>query len=246
MTALITIYIPTKNRRLHLSKAIDSVLNQTYKNWELIIVNDASTDDTESFLTELTDKHHNIKCFHNTVSQGACAARNTAIQNAKGLFVTGLDDDDLFTPNRLQVLVDNYDDKYSFISTSWVMSPNTIKDRLREFLRYKSGDIDLNSMLDLNHIGNQVYVRRDRILSLGGFDENLQSWQDYDMWIRLIERFGPSLKLKTPTQIILNDESMLRITTSPKRIDGIKYFIEKHRSKMTNKQVKRVLKQLSL
>lgn len=241
MNPLVSVYLPTHNRAHVLPRAIESVLSQDYKNWELLIIDDGSTDDTEALVKSYIDRVDNVRYFKNNTPKGACVARNVGIHNAKGVFVTGLDDDDAFTPDRLSTLVAAYSDDYSFVCSAWKMVPRTIRNTLRDILRYRSGLISLQDILDANQVGNQVLVKRDRILALGGFDESLTAWQDYDMWVRLIQAYGPAFKLAKKTQIIYEQSSIgQRISTSPKRIQGIKLFREKHGSIMNEKQLKRV------
>ncbi len=102
---LVTIYIPTYNRVELLKRAIDSVLTQTYKNIEIIIVDDCSPDTTIQFLEKLTKKDSRVRYFQNEKNSGACVSRNKAILEAKGEFITGLDDDDYFLPNRVEDFV---------------------------------------------------------------------------------------------------------------------------------------------
>jgi len=95
---LITVYMPTHNRLELLQRAVVSVFAQTMQNFELIIVDDASSDDTFDYLQKLAEQDSRVTVLRNEVSQGACVARNRAIELAKGKFVTGLDDDDEFLP----------------------------------------------------------------------------------------------------------------------------------------------------
>lgn len=88
----ISVYIPTKNRRQALEKAVDSVLNQTHQDVEVIVVSDGSTDDTEEYLKQKTTVDSRLKYFIKTTSEGAPAARNLAIKSATGEFITGLDE----------------------------------------------------------------------------------------------------------------------------------------------------------
>ena len=81
-----------------------------------------------------------------------------------------------------------------------------------------------------------MFVERDRILSIGGFDTNLSSAQDADMWIRLIEKFGNALRLKDVTYILHTEHDMPRISTSDKKISGMVDIYEKHKSKMNLSQ----------
>jgi glycosyltransferase involved in cell wall biosynthesis len=106
MSQLVTVYIPTYNRLQLLQRAVDSVLDQTYQNIELIIVDDNSNDGTKDYLTELAKKDHRVNFKINTLNLGASASRNKAIQAARGEFITGLDDDDYFMQRRIEEFLD--------------------------------------------------------------------------------------------------------------------------------------------
>ncbi|UYW74409.1 glycosyltransferase [Pseudocitrobacter faecalis] len=102
---LISIYMPTWNRQQLAIRAIKSVLRQDYPNWEMIIVDDCSEsyEQLQQFVSELNDPR--VCYIHNDVNSGACAVRNQAIMQSKGQFITGIDDDDEWTPNRLSVFL---------------------------------------------------------------------------------------------------------------------------------------------
>src|SRR3954469_6887531 len=101
MDQLVSIYLPTRNRRLLLERAIESALNQTYRNIELVVVDDGSTDDTPLLLDKIRKADQPLISNRNERSLGPSPARNLAVKAAKGFFITGLDDDDEFTPDRI-------------------------------------------------------------------------------------------------------------------------------------------------
>src|SRR3954463_15965686 len=105
MDPLISIYLPTRNRRILLERAIRSVLGQTYLNFELIVVNDGSTDQTMSFLDQVKQDDPRVVPIHMQTSIGPSAARNVAIRMASGALVTGLDDDDEFASDRIEAFL---------------------------------------------------------------------------------------------------------------------------------------------
>ena len=104
---LVTVYITTFNRVNLLKRSLDSVFKQTYKNIEIIIVDDCSTDGTQEFIKEISQQDKRIKFFLKEKNGGACESRNIAIQNARGEYITGLDDDDYFLSNRIENFVNN-------------------------------------------------------------------------------------------------------------------------------------------
>lgn len=224
----VTIYMPTKNRVELVQRAVQSVLEQTIDNWELIVVNDGSTDGTQAYLDTLTHSDPRIKAIHHTESKGACASRNEAIQAASGEFVTGLDDDDEFTPNRLERLLAVYDDKYAFVCAGAYWT--TLKKS--QPFNNTSRTISANAQLASNEVGNQVLVRRERMLEVGGFDTQFIALQDYECFYRLIERFGPAFRLGEPLMKVYVEHGAERISANPKSVQAYYQFREKHGHKM--------------
>ena len=98
---LISVIIPTYNRENIITRAIDSVIHQTYKNWELIIVDDGSKDKTEEVIKPYL-KNHKVS-YHYQKNKGVCEARNYGIKKAKGEYIAFLDSDDEFEENKLSV-----------------------------------------------------------------------------------------------------------------------------------------------
>lgn len=224
----VTVYIPTRNRARLVAQAVASVMAQTHQDWRCIIVDDASDDETPRVLAGLAAADPRISYFRHEAPQGACAARNRAIEAAKTEFVTGLDDDDIFLPQRLAQLLEGVA-KGAPIVTS--------RDLLWKGGRIKAmpkPDVaTLPMMLKRNVIGNQILTRREHVLAVGGFDTALPSWQDYDLWVRLIERFGPVTVVPHFGQIIYGSDSVARITDDVSRqARGMELFFAKHGPKM--------------
>lgn len=100
MKDLVSIIMPSYNTGKYIGKSIESVLNQTYQNWELIIVDDCSTDNTDKIVTAINDTR--IKYIKNTCNSGAAISRNRALREAKGRWIAFLDSDDLWMPKKLE------------------------------------------------------------------------------------------------------------------------------------------------
>lgn len=230
---LISVYMPTYNRVQMAIRAIESVLAQDYPKLELLVVDDASSDDTWQVLTNKYINDERIRFFRQSSGQGACAARNRAISEAKGEFVTGIDDDDEFLPNRLSSLYSAYDDKYSCVCSGYIWDYGTVQKRLFATRRV----VGLAELLDLHTLSNQALVKRERMLALGGFDINLAAFQDYDMWVRVVQAYGPALRIATPSYKVNVGHELGRITNSPKRLDAHKQFVAKHRAQMSERNL---------
>lgn len=118
---LVSIVMPSYNSSQTIESSVHSVIEQSYKNWELIIVDDCSSDTTWQMLKDFAAKYENITCFQNDTNQGAGASRNLAISKAKGRFISFLDSDDLWTADKLSeqiefMLTNNYGFTYTYYS----------------------------------------------------------------------------------------------------------------------------------
>ncbi len=121
MSLLVSVIMPTYNSTGTVVESIQSVLSQTYKNWELIIVDDRSTDNTWQVIQTYADKYDNIRVYQNKENLGAGASRNFAIKKARGRFIAFLDSDDLWTEDKLAeqipfMLENNYPLTYTHYS----------------------------------------------------------------------------------------------------------------------------------
>lgn len=230
---LISVYMPTYNRSQMMQRAVASVLAQDYPHFELLIVDDCSSDDTWQVLQSLYGQHPKIRLFRQEKGQGACAARNLAIKAAAGEFVTGIDDDDEILPNRLSSMLAAYDDQYSCVVTGYFWDYGSI----RKALYTERKVIRLPEVLDVHCLSNQALVRTSRMLAQGGFDETLAAFQDYDMWLRMVAAYGPALRIAEPTYVVHVGHELGRITTSPKRLNAQAQFVEKHRHLMNDRNL---------
>lgn len=233
----ITVYLPTRNRANLLREAAQSVLNQTFSDFELIIVDDASEDETPAVIHEIMAADRRVRFIRFSAQSGACAARNSAIDAAKGKWCTGIDDDDLMLPTRISSLrlLTSRGDKFSVFCSGFFL-----ERRGRRLRRHcKEAIITLDDLFHRNLVGNQGLFRRRDALAIGGFDVDLPASQDYDFWTRLVDRFGPALRTQEPTYVFRESERpMGRITTSGAALYGAMRYTEKHKGRMTAAHLK--------
>lgn len=218
----IGIYLPTKNRIELLKKAVESVLVQTYQNFKLLIVDDGSTDGTHEYLKSINDPR--ITFIRNDISVKACKARNMAIEALDTELVTGLDDDDVFLPKRLECLLDVYDPKYAFVCSGYFWDYGAHKKSLFNTDKI----ISLSAALDLNQCSNQILANRKRVLEVGGFDPTLPALQDHDLWVRLIACYGDAYRLGKELYIVNDDRELERISSVQNKLRAIDLFEKKH------------------
>lgn len=229
---LVSAIITTKNRADLLPRALDSVLEQTYQNLEIIVVDDGSDDETSQIIEEY-QRNHSIIAIRNEKSLGSNKARNQGIEKASGEFVAGLDDDDEWHPTRISMLLMHYDDSFACITSNDRMISSN-----RSVVWHKKKVVSLDDLLYSNHVGNQVLVKKERLQKVGGFDESLVAAQDYDLWIRLCESFGPIKIVQKPLQNIYQESSVARISNPKTQLRGYLAVYKKHKAKMSREQRK--------
>ena len=191
MNPLVSIIIPTYNRQILAERAVISVLSQTYKNIECIVVDDCSTDDTVAQLNELTLKDNRLSVISHTNNRHVSAARNTGLAAANGELIAFLDDDDAWLPNKLDKQVAcilSLPDTFGLVYCWFDMySGNNIVGTRRPKLR---GDV-FNNLLLSQPLGNAstLLVRKAVVDHIGGFDENLLRGNDGDFIRRITEHY---------------------------------------------------------
>lgn len=188
---LVSVVIPTYGRSEMLERAISSVLNQTYKNVEIIIIDDnglgtVQQKATEKILSEYIDKSSIVYVVHEK-NAGGCAARNSGIRDSNGAFIGFLDDDDewlpLFIEKHLEKMQDDADVVYCNYYTT---SDSSGKNRLKKYTDNKIGYV-FDYLLTgwCPSTTSMFLVKKECFQKSGYFDESLQSFQDYDMWLTL-------------------------------------------------------------
>ncbi len=185
----ITVVIPTHNRASFLNRAINSVLSQTWTDYELIIVDDASTDNTADVVRDFHDER--IRYLRHDANLGAPAARNTGITKARGDYIGLLDDDDSWHPQKLEKQIT----KFSEVSerTGLVYCGHEVRSRdgrlLRTYLPEERGNLQLRLLLGTTIGSPTPLILKSCFLKTGLFDVSLKSCQDWDMWKRISDHY---------------------------------------------------------
>lgn len=222
---LVSIIITTQNRAQLLGRAISSVINQTYKNIEIVVVDDCSNDDTQEVVKKFQDRDSRIVYLKNNVQSGANVSRNNGITIAKGRFIAGLDDDDEFVENRIERFLEEYDTKFAFLT-----SLNIIKDGNHSITSTASKIVTLGDMYKDN-ITNQGFIERQRVIDVGLYDINLKAYQDYDMWLRLMIKYGNIKVIQEYLQVVHSDSDRNRISTDgTQKFSGYFCFYKKYKN----------------
>lgn len=196
---LVSIILPTYNRAYVLNRAIDSVMGQTFKDWELIIIDDNSKDNTEDFIKGINDKR--IKYIKNIKNLGGAEARNVGIRIAQGSYIAFLDSDDEWLPQKLEKQVVVLDSKKD-IGCVYVDFHTANFEKKQTYSPIKKEGYIYSELQRANFITlPSLMVRRECLESAGIFDKSLPRLQDWDLLLRL------SLKYK----ISFIDEKLLNV-----------------------------------
>lgn len=192
-TPLISIVIPTYNRSLLLERAIKSIINQTYQNWEIIVIDNNSTDDTDLVLKKYKEKKILIKKINN---EGIIAkSRNLGIKLAKGEYIAFLDSDDWWENKKIQLCMQIFDNNNIDLiyHNCFILEKNKKKKsncRKLSLNQYEDLVINGNTIITSSVILNKKNIKVDLI-----FSEEIKKagWEDYDLWLNLAKsgyKFG--------------------------------------------------------
>jgi glycosyltransferase involved in cell wall biosynthesis len=191
---LVSVVLPTRDRRDLLPRAIESVQKQSYPNWELLIVDDGSVDGTAEFLAGLAGER--VRCFRHH-GAGACAARNVALAQVRGDLIAYLDDDNMMHPAWLKAVVWGFEQRPE---ASVLYGAYVVDDAFR-INRKKTGDLPRLFFLPYDHhavarrnIADMGCIAHRAGLPEARFDESLREMGDWDLFLRLT-RTAPPLAL---------------------------------------------------
>ncbi|MEO5357367.1 MAG: glycosyltransferase [Nitrospirae bacterium YQR-1] len=184
MNPLISIVIPTYNRGELIKETLESVLSQTYQNFEVIIVDDYSEDATESIVKNF--KENRIRFLHSEVRHVIAASRNQGIRAAKGELIAFVDSDDLWFSDKLEKQLDAFASNKDIL----VISSNAIffPGYKNPVFDYKENKIvSFKDMADANIVVNSsTIIKKEVVEAIGYQDENMKAIEDFDYWLRLL------------------------------------------------------------
>lgn len=244
VSAIITTY----NRCDLINASIRSVLGQTCQDFELIIVDDASTDNTAQAVSEFHDSR--IRYIRHEKNQGAAVARNTGIHNAKYDCIAFLDDDDEWLPQKLELqldLLDHGGPDIGCVYTGYETILRSTGHLVNKRIATERGNI-FKKMLVHNCIGGTsvVLITKKCFDEVGLFDESLPYYEDYDIFIRIAEKF----KIECVSQPLLRyyvDDLGLNYSNNLDRVEqGLEIMRERYCSGSSDRDVKNLYSRLYL
>jgi glycosyltransferase involved in cell wall biosynthesis len=228
---LVSVILPTYNRAHIVSKSLQSVLAQTYRNFEVIVIDDGSTDNTKEIITTIARKDSRVKYFKNNENKGPAGARNVGINLAKGELIAFIDDDVEWVPdklekqvNLLQTLPENYTVVYSgvykiFNDKKIYFSPRDVysKEGIVFNFFFKGMLGDTPSML----------VRKSALFNVGLFDEKLPISEDRELAFRLSKKYKFEV-IDEPLYISYDTPNSASKQEGAIYARALEYILEKH------------------
>ncbi len=191
----VSVILPTYNRSAFVGRAIDSVLSQSYTDFELIVVDDGSTDDTPALLA----RYGNFIKVIRQKNQGVSAARNSGIRAAAGSVIALLDSDDYWLPKKLEEQVAFFQSHPDALICQteeiWIRNGKRVNPKKRH--QKQSGMIFEKSLPLCLVSPSAVMIRKSLIDEVGLFDETLPACEDYDLWLRIAWKY-PVYLIETP------------------------------------------------
>jgi len=217
MNSLVSIITPSYNSSRFISQTVESVLSQTYKNWEMIIVDDLSPDNSNEIIEEYIKKDSQIKLIKLEKNSGPAVARNRAIEEAKGRFIAFLDADDLWHPEKLEKQIsfmkkNNYELSYTSYATM-----DESGEALTTIMKAKS-KLNYQDLLKSNKIGclSAIYdtAKIGKI-----YMPLIKKRQDYGLWLRVLKKVDYAYGMGE----VLGTYRIMSYSVSSNKIDLLKY-----------------------
>ena len=202
----ISCIISTYNRATQLKRAIQSVLNQSFQDFEVIVVDDHSNDHTKNMMEKLVKKDNRVRYIRLKKNCGFDShPKNIGIQEARGEYVSFLDDDDVYRKDALKILY-----KYAYHTQADVVYGDYIY-----YHKGKTGfgwslDFNLNLLKKQNYISMSVVMaKKSKVAEVGGFDETVPKFKDWNLWLRLAKNACSFLHVSIPiTEVYMSDNTI--------------------------------------
>lgn len=186
---IISVVMPVYNGEKTILRSIKSVLNQTFQDFELIVINDGSQDSTPNLVAQIEDSR--IKLIHYS-NAGLNVSRNRGIGHANGKYITFLDADDIWTSDKLmsqlEALQANPKARVAYSWTDYIdMNDNFVVAGTHTV---RNGDVYIDLLIN-NFLenGSNPLIYKEALVKLKGFDESLKAGQDWEMWLRLADKY---------------------------------------------------------
>jgi len=246
MEELISVIVPTYNRAHTIVHSIRSVMSQSYKNLEIIVVDDCSIDNTEQIIKNLNDQR--IIYLKNQKNMGASSARNVGLEHSKGSLIAFQDSDDEWLPNKLEIQSKALKESHSSVGVSYSSFLRIEGDKKfyipSNRVRTKDGNI-FECLLNENFIITPVLlVKSECFTKIGAFDNRISGMEDWDLCIRLSKHYKFCFTDKT--LVIHNNREDSLSFAKINQVESMKIIVQKYENEYECTHKKLIAKQCSV
>lgn len=227
---LVSVIIPTYNRANFLPRAIKSVLFQTFKDFEIIIADDGSTDNTNKVVKRFNDKR--IIYVHSEINKGAPTARNAGLRIANGEFIAFLDSDDEWLPEKLRKqvgMIENLPKSVGLIYTDVIRVFQRTGEIIQKNVPHFQGNVSREIIMNCFIASPTPLIRKECFQKVGGFDERLPAHQEWDMFIRILQCYEVAYVPERLAKYYIHDSQITNDIN--KKIQAWEIILEKHKDK---------------
>jgi len=230
---MISVIIPTYNRATLLPRAIESVLNQSYQDFELLVIDDGSTDNTKEIVASYTQKDTRVQYVKQEHSGGAARPKNAGIQKAKSEYIAVLDSDDEWLPKKLEVqlqwFTNSKNPNLRVVGCNMVVvETKTGEESKYHIPRYKNV---FRQLLLRDYLGSGSCMLYDKRIfqEVGLFDEHLKSGQDREMRVRIAQKYDIELANDYLVRYYIGHDNISTALSSKDREQDEQYVFEKYK-----------------
>jgi len=225
---MISIVIPTYNREQILPRTLDSIVAQTYQEWECIIVDDGSHDGSMNVAAQYAEKDKRIKVLSNIFHKGAQGARNTGILAADGEWICLFDSDDVMYPNYLEKMAAAIDDSTDVVVCKALIRHSQTGKVIGKLDQIFSDNMHADLLREKKYVAYDVtLIRKEKLIKIGLLDEQCPSMQEWDTHIRLSKVARYKAIDETLCEWYAGGEDAITMNRS-KHIAGMLYIYRKH------------------
>lgn len=213
---LVSVVIAAYNEQDAIHESINSVLDQSYSNLEVIVVDDGSNDDTADTVSSMDDSR--IELLQHDENRGLPAALNTGIQHARGTFIARLDADEHALPGRIAKQAAALErDQSTHVVGCWFTVIGRDHEPITTITISPERTFSVDELLERGAgvAHGSVMFRRESVLSLGGYREEFARAQDYDLWLRMAQEYGPGFMQVVPESLYERRISADQIESRP-------------------------------
>lgn len=226
-SGLVSVIVPVYNREKLVKEAVSSILAQTYKNLEIILINDGSTDQSLEVLKQFeTENPDQIKVIDQK-NQGQIAARNNGIRASSGEYIAFLDSDDLWLPEKLELQIPLFGPEVGLVYSSVELIDDHGKSKGFDHINPGlQGNIFPELLVKNRMTGGTVVVRKDVLDEVGLFDPQFKAAENWDLWLRICKKYEARAINKPLVKYRVHDDNMSK--NSILMLDSKRQIMEKH------------------